>query len=236
MRLLIDCGNTSIKYRTVSSKGHFDVLSYDQIINDVSNFSQVIYSSVAHPPQLQTLLEAFAINKIPCKKVVTEPQSFGIVCGYPKYQNLGVDRWLAIIGASSIAPDEDLIVVDAGTAMTVDILTNDRVHRGGWIVPGLTLMQESIIVKAPGVFSDTALTPEIFGLDTPTALFEGCLNSLIGAVKNAAALFESQFGRRAKIMFTGGDAEVIVHKLTEQNKSEKYSIHPDLVFHGLNQY
>ncbi|MDC2890212.1 type III pantothenate kinase [Psychrosphaera algicola] len=115
-------------------RGSFVQLSYEQIVKNVSQISQVVYSSVAKPPELQSLLEIFTKHSIPCKTVTTEPTSFGIVCGYPKYQNLGVDRWLAIIGANWLAPDEDLIVVDAGTAMTVDILTYDRVHKGGWII------------------------------------------------------------------------------------------------------
>ena len=53
---------------------------------------------------------------------------------------LGVDRWLAILAAAfKLYPQKNVLIIDAGTATTVDLLAKSGVHQGGWILPGITI-------------------------------------------------------------------------------------------------
>jgi type III pantothenate kinase len=100
---------------------------------------------------------------------------------YERPEQLGADRWAALIGARSLHPGSTLVVM-AGTATTVDLLDGQGLFRGGLILPGLDLMRRSLARNTaqldllPGEFRDTPT-------NTADAIFSGCLSAQAGAVE-----------------------------------------------------
>lgn len=162
-------------------------------------------------------------------EVKTSGQAFGVQCAYKNYQTLGIDRWLAVLGAVAQYPGKNVIVVDAGTATTVDFVTKDKQHLGGWIVPGLELMTSSIAQRADKVFdSDDTHYQYDVGTTTPQALKFGCLAAQLGVVRQAIEFFDREF----ELVLAGGTAALMLGPLSE------FKPHYDelIVFRGLDLF
>ena len=153
-----------------------------------------------------------------------EPGTAGLECGYRNPGQLGVDRWLAVLACWRNLSRRAL-VVDAGSALTIDILADDR-HRGGYILPGLTLMADALGAGTWGIALAGSRQREIGpGADTQAAVNNGSLIASIGAVEQAAALSGVQ-----DIILTGGDSGQLRPYLAARLRVIE---EPDLVIDGL---
>ena len=109
----------------------------------------------------------------------------GLACGYRYPERLGIDRWLAVL-ACWCNLSKRALVVDAGSALTIDVLDGE-VHAGGYIVPGYQMQRASLGANTWGVRVDRSLTPgDGPGDETAVAVTNGCLASLVGAIEHAA--------------------------------------------------
>lgn len=233
MVVLLDAGNTNIKLAYVDELGEIVQLTTAEFYLLIDSVDKLVYGSVNDSLELQRILTACNENNVVLHKVSVSPNFNNLVCGYQIVENLGVDRWLALIAARHTYSENTLIVVDAGTAITVDVCINEQ-HEGGWIAPGLSLMQKSIIDKAPGVFSNESIKSELFGTDTPSALFHGCLFAIVGMIEKAvefAKKLPSKEKLSLNIILTGGDAQIL-----EKHLSLKCDVNSELVFIGLKQF
>ena len=156
----------------------------------------------------------------------------GVTNGYRQPRKLGVDRWVAMIGARHEFRSP-LLVVDAGTATTIDVLDGGGRHLGGQILPGLDLMQASLSDSTSGIPPTSARRDPGAGLDwfgrsTAEAVRSGALAAACGAIECAERRLRDN-GLRAKIVLTGGDASRILKQLNVK------AIHrPHLVLEGLS--
>jgi len=148
--------------------------------------------------------------------------------GYEIPVALGVDRWLGLLASYHLVGGA-CVVVSCGTAITVDLLSGDGRHRGGYIVPGLTSILSSINSSARLIQIDKeqfsmSLLP---GKATDRAVFAGVSSMLLGVVENGIKQL-SGFGEdKVQLILTGGDAEKLASFY-----SRAYLI-PDLVLDGL---
>jgi len=225
----IDAGNTRIKWRVLDqgraiSCGDQLTESVRQLaaldITDAESIQRIRLSSVAGSDIIESLQNQF---NCPLEFAVVDESAAGIICGYKDYQQLGVDRWLAVIAAHKKTADS-LIVVDAGSAVTIDIVGAQGAHQGGYIVPGLRLMHqalwqgtEHIKVEAKSVANIT--TP---GRSTDDAVDKGCLLLLVSTIESLV----NQYG--CKLVITGGDGLILRDQL-----SVPADYYPDLVLEGL---
>lgn len=162
----------------------------------------------------------------------SEKQAFGIRNAYRQPRRLGVDRWVAMIGARAESK-KSLCVVDVGTAMTIDVLDSDGRHLGGQIIPGVALMmraldQETSDIGPPGKTkqkADAGLA--MFADGTRRAVQSGALNAVCGAIERAVRAIRGA-GFRPAIVLTGGDASRILAVL-DGNPVHR----PHLVLQGL---
>lgn len=235
MIVLVDAGNTAVKLAYLNEAKQVITMTLDQFYQCADEVEKVIYGNVSELAEFKDLLNYCNDAKIRLVEAKVTPEHSGIVCGYNEFKNLGVDRWLAILGARKTYAQETLIVVDAGTAVTIDVCHNN-LHIGGWIAPGLNLMQNSIIDKAPGVFSSREIKPEQFGTDTPSALFHGCLYAILGMIQNAVELTvmdeqHSFDSHSVKLILTGGDANILHSHLSIDS-----TVNSELVFDGLKLF
>ncbi len=232
MILLIDSGNTKVKFANFDGE-KVESTTFFAAREELYKYSGLIYCSVSEQQELTDILALAVKSNIRITKAEVSPIQFDVVCAYPNFKNLGIDRWLAILGARGLYPNQPLIIVDAGTAMTVDVIEASGQHIGGWIMPGLALLQSSISEKAPLVFGSDDIKKELFGTDTPSALYRGCISALCGAIEKAQQdlLLESSTSFSPTIILTGGDAKTIASEL-----NSTLVIRADLVFLGLCRF
>jgi type III pantothenate kinase len=158
--------------------------------------------------------------------------AYGVTNSYRQPRRMGVDRWVAMIGARHLYPGA-LCIVDAGTAVTIDALDKSGQHLGGQILPGLKLMTESL-------YTDTSDLPTVkraparkddplhaFASSTGSAIYNGSMAAVCGAIERALRALRSK-GYRPKLVLTGGDASRI---LAELDGAAEHC--PNLVLQGL---
>ena len=221
MILELDCGNSRIKWRLVNARllvEHSGSLSWfefqagalPEIFAQVG-VVRVRIGSVAAAEITEGLVAAlrvlFAVE--PEVVRVVSPCA-GIRCGYDDPLRLGVDRWLAVLAAAAEFPSRDLVVVDAGSAITVD-LVSPGLHRGGFIGPGLHMMRDAL-------FAGTAKVkvPDL-GRDLPSAVATNTERAVSGALRmmhlGLVEQCRQRFSKNAVIVLTGGDAESLLAEL-----------------------
>jgi len=152
----------------------------------------------------------------------------GVTVNYPDISRLGVDRWLAMLAGFNTANGACLIV-DCGTAFTLDSISPEGVHLGGFILPGLNLMQQSLTANTGIRLSSPTKPASIdLGNSTDEAVLNGSLASLVAIIEKQVTQL-SRLSGDARLYFTGGDAAML-EQLTEYERS---GIIPGLVLDGL---
>jgi type III pantothenate kinase len=164
----------------------------------------------------------------------TARRGWGVTNSYTQPRRMGVDRWVAMVGAWAEV-QSSCLVVDVGTAMTIDAIDDDGQHLGGQIIPGVTTMASSLS-------SATSDIPEVrpapgrgcadlgmFGRNTASAVREGAQNAVVGAVDRAIRTLQSNAYAPA-VVLTGGDSSRILNALCESPLHR-----PHLVLQGLAQ-
>lgn len=239
MKLLVDIGNSRLKWTTAKSDGidstyfvdyrHADFL--DQLLQPwkkLQGVVQLAIASVASKPITASVLE-LASQIWPGVEVVV-PQASAEACGvknaYLHPGLLGVDRWLALIGAHHHYSGA-CCIVDCGTAITVDLIEADGGHLGGLISPGLALMRTALARNTAALPMGTADAETNLAIETNTAIGNGTLLAAMG-------LIEAVMRRQASVcqlILTGGDARVIAGQLMMPCRVDN-----ELVFKGLLRY
>ncbi|MBD1583344.1 type III pantothenate kinase [Pseudoalteromonas sp. S16_S37] len=225
MRLLIDVGNTAVKL-ALASDHSIQLIHEDQVPWD--DINEVLVAQVGKSDALSPFVnkaQASGIKVIHAHVSATLGQ---LHCAYEHYQNLGIDRWLTVVACHYLYPKQDCVIVDSGTATKVDLLSADGHHLGGWILPGLDMMIDSLVANTQKVFSDEQCPfAQELGKNTPNAVKNGALVATLGAVYAAIEKFGSNKGK-LKVICAGGYGEFIAQQL---NCEAVY--HDALVLQGL---
>ena len=159
-------------------------------------------------------------------------EGYGITNAYRTPRNMGVDRWVAMVGAWAEL-GRACLVVDAGTAVTLDAIDDKGVHLGGQILPGVNLMAAALANETSDIPPTKSAKPGrfeglgIFANTTSSAVASGSENAVTGAVERAIRILRSS-ACDAGLVLTGGDASRILAALDEP------ALHrPNLVLAGL---
>jgi len=238
MILEIDAGNTRLKWRVVTNfLAVCDAgdLLLDENTNDffVKNecFSKVNglrFSSVARGQQIEelylSLSMTFGRDNLYLAK--SEKKMLGVSFAYEEVGRLGVDRCLAMVAAFNRYP-EGVLVLDCGSAITVDYVDSAGVHLGGYILPGYGMLKKSLLLGT----SQIQLKEEVevsleLGKTTEECVSNGVHLFLFSALNSIRELASKK--GITKFVVTGGDA-FLLNKLALSS----YKYHPDLVFEGL---
>ena len=231
MILLLDVGNTRVKwawleYLEIAPSG---AVAHDtthrswqgEIEADGHRPSRIVVANVAGPAFAAALTlwsrDHYALEP---EFIVARERLLGVTNGYRRPVALGVDRWLAMIAAWRSAPRATLIV-NSGTALTVDALDGSGRHCGGLILPGMQMLGElrAAWARDEELLADRSLA----GLPAdPVPLALGVL------AERARAEFAAATGGSPRLLLTGGDAEALAPHL-----SGGAEIVPELVLTGL---
>ncbi len=126
-------------------------------------------------------------------------------------QRLGIDRLLAAWAATSISDRRPLIVIQAGSAVTVDLVSGQPrdAFEGGAIVPGVPMILRLLATAAdmlPEVVADELTDlPDLPGRNTEAAMMAGAASALVGGVQHLVSRYRSAYGQDAPVILSGGD-------------------------------
>lgn len=244
MMLLLDIGNTRVKWaRLLDGKLSFGVPAahrgrpldavWSMLWAALPLPRRVVVANVAGAEVAASLAAWCQAHwGVAPEFVASVAVACGVSNGYRQPGQLGVDRWLALIGARHVPElaTHPLCVVGCGTALTVDAVGADGRHLGGWIAPGLALMRRQLeggtAVFGGGI--DVGQGGHGFGLGTADAVTGGVQHAAAGLVLQAVSLVHGLLGTAPICVLTGGDAATLLPLLSTVARSV-----PDLVLHGL---
>src|SRR3989344_4397976 len=215
--LLVDIGNSRLKWAEHDGKlwrtgaaplpGENNIAALlDRTWGKITPPQRVIVCSVSNPERLQGL-EQWARGRWKITAHIVRPQTeqLGVKNLYRRPEQLGADRWAALIGARGLTRSA-ACVVDAGTAGTVDALSASGEFLGGAIFPGLRLLRDSLARGTEAIAVTEGIAADSVGRSTEDAVAAGTLHGLAGAVERLIDNHRQALGEPMEIFLTGGDA------------------------------
>ena len=247
MFLLVDAGNSSIKwnvYDAAHKQFQWPPQSFLWRTDDLpgvlnkqwsglKNIDAALIANVAGEKVQHTIQEWLQTHwGIQARLICTEPQAFGVRNGYQTHSQLGVDRWLAVLAASQLAVNQNVCVVQCGTAITVDTLTAQGYHKGGLIIPGPQTMKKALLQQTHGVkISENNMGVSPFTDSTSAAVNHGVLMAAVGFIDRAVDAIETELGSEVVKIISGGDAPIVC-----EHSRHTFMHEPELVLKGLALY
>ena len=220
MILALDVGNSRIKWGLYDGEAWrrkgwtplSDIAALDTDLISIEVPARIVISNVAGQ-KIHSELEK-RMSHWPCELswIAAQAEQCGVSNRYNTPTQLGSDRWVALIAAWRRC-GRSCVVVNAGTAMTVDALSDRGEFLGGLIVPGLTTMQSALAANtaalemAPGCYCD-------FPTRTEDAIFSGAVSAMAGAVEKMVAMLGIRQGHTPDCLISGGDACLVYEQLS----------------------
>lgn len=234
MILELDMGNTRIKWRVRNESGKVargSILSAapwsllaEQVANTLTDLGQgarltrVVVASVLGGLRNQEFRgwceSEYALSPQFAK---SEPMMRGVINGYKIPGQLGVDRWLAIL-AGYAAVHQACVIVDCGSALTVDLVDRQGLHLGGYIAPGLQLMRRALLLDTAGVLvgDGLSLLSMVPGRDTESAVSAAQGAMIFGLIERALVHLQGLVGSTpVTLVITGGDSQSLLTHFPE---------------------
>ena len=239
--LLLDIGNTRLKWASLKGgiflpgdellhAGQLDIEKLTQIRLDA--LPDLVMAACVAGSKSELLLQEWVQRQFQrdIEFVTAEQQMLGVTNAYADPVQLGSDRWVAMIAAHQ-EWQGNLCVIDAGTALTLDLVQKDGRHLGGYILPGLGMMQHCLIEGSEiPISTDSVILASNtqVGDSTIRCISNGALQAACGLIERTILQFEQQSQEAVKNILTGGDSQSLVDNLTIP-----CVIEPNLVLRGL---
>ena len=238
MNLIIDTGNTRIKFALFKTKvreiadvqifGADETASIQHFLQNLPPIQQVVLSQVA---QLPIVVQQFLQSQHPNHLVFSTLTPLPIQNNYLTPKTLGADRLAPMVAAHVLYPKQPVLVIDAGTCIKYNFLTANAEFLGGSISPGLTMRFKALhdyTHQLPLLQPETDYQQTI-GQDTQTSLLSGVQTGAAAEMQNFINLYQEQYPT-LMVILTGGDAPFFANRLKKQ-----IFVDPFLVLRGLNE-
>jgi type III pantothenate kinase len=235
VNLVIDIGNTKTKLAVFSNQKMVQEKIVDELTveliqslqNQHINLNKAILSSVKDfSEDVKAYLFSAFDQFIELEKETPIPLSNK----YETPETLGKDRLAAAVGANGLFPDTNCLVIDVGTAITIDLVSAKNEYLGGNISPGLEMRYKALnhfTSKLPLLSKNEEFT--FIGKNTNQAIHNGAINGIIFEIEGYALKLEAEFPD-LKVVLTGGDAIFFAKKL-----KKTIFVVANLVLVGLNR-
>lgn len=232
MNLIFDIGNSSTKMAVF--KGDRKIVSFrtrefscERLQKEMAKYeiSKAIVCSVRHFPEF--IYDLISVN-IPHVHVLSHKSKLPFRIEYETPETLGCDRIAAVAGAYSLFAGEDILVIDAGSAITYDYISGKK-YKGGNISPGLGMRFKALnkfTGKLPLITQASRYSNP--GKNTTEAITAGVINGIVYEINEYIRTFEKKHAD-FKVILTGGDSEYLKGKI-----GFKVTYLPDIVIDGLN--
>ncbi len=239
--ILLDCGNSSLKAQLRVSgrvEASFAISYSDGWPRRLERWLRGVtaehcYQSSVLDATRQALLDDCLAARFgdAVTRFKSEPRGGGVINGYHRPGRLGVDRWLALVGAAGLV-EGDCIVIDAGSAITLDLLRVDGQHLGGAILPGINTSGERFRQIFDYIDFDD---PKIAASDEPGCSTEAAIQinyprDSIDRLQELVTGWIQYLDLNASLLLAGGDAARVQSRLEQSGR-----IVPDLVFLGMSR-
>ena len=165
---------------------------------------------------------------VPPRFYYSRQEDFGVSNCYPEPRRLGVDRWVALVecwqrfGAG--------IIIDCGSALTIDAIDGEGRFLGGYIVPGLGMLRSALLRDTADVHVDQARPRLTLGRSTGECVHNGLLRMSVAFVTDVVVELRERLPDTCKVLVTGGDADELSSAF-----SFEFMHLPDLVLDGLER-
>lgn len=219
MNLVIDLGNTSGKIAVLEGTDIIESAVYEEVtikeityfITCYSNLEGAIFSSVVnHSRELVDFLGSTFDRFIELGSSTPLPVSNR----YQTPETLGYDRIAAVTGAHTFFPDSNVLVIDAGSAITYDVVTAKGEYLGGNISPGMNMRFRALhrFTSRLPMLEAVSNGTEWWGTNTEKAIMSGVINGIVFEMEGFIRKFNEQFDP-TRIILTGGDAKSFEKRL-----------------------
>jgi type III pantothenate kinase len=218
MYLIVDVGNSRAKvvvveddrvvYQTVS-EDLGEALVEDVVIRHRGIGAAIISTTRGDGDRLKGVVGKY-VERVLLFKPATTP--IPIRNGYHTPETLGADRLAAAVGAWAMSPDSDVMVVDFGTAITIDYVIGGE-YRGGNISPGVTTRFRAL-ADYTACLPLCRPTDEVleYGRTTVQAIEQGVMRGVENEIRGYVEAFSKENDKK-RIIFTGGDAKYFVKRI-----------------------
>lgn len=227
-QLYIDQGNTRSKFWLLLGDQVLQcgtVTGPDELHHQLSNhhFTEVVLATVKTAEEALALLQPWAAMSPIITTVKVCPDI--LATAYLDSSKLGIDRWLGVLAAKALGVGSAL-VVDAGTAITLDVLSEDGRHAGGYILPGLQMQQNALAEATVRVkFPQPDWRSQALGISTATAVGHGSVRAVCALVRDVAVEVKAK-----RIYLAGGNAQDLAPFMPEAQVVD------DLLLAGMRAY
>ena len=237
MLLLFDLGNTRCKWARADDRlhpgapieygaGFRDVL--DAALGALPAPTRALAVSVADEATTATLGHwVHSRYGLTLVRMAVRAAQCGVTNRYDRPEQLGVDRWAALIGARA-RTTQAVCVVNGGTAVTIDALDSHGVFQGGVILPGLGLQRTALLRSTHGIKEVEGDSRSCLARNTADAVAAGTLQGLAGAIERVVAEQARALNAKLKVFLAGGDSAQLSPLLRFEHEST-----PHLVLEGL---
>ncbi|MBV2208486.1 MAG: type III pantothenate kinase [Thermomonas sp.] len=226
---LFDLGNTRLKCAPLldgERLGAVQAMAHDNAeawLRVLPEGEVACVASVASEARRVALFDALSARFQRVHRVRTECTLGALQIAYANPEHLGVDRFLAMLGACGQGAT---LWVGVGTALTIDLVDISGMHRGGRIAPSPQLMRESLHQRAAQLPETGGCYAE-FADDTDHALASGCEGAALALIERSLQAATALLGSTPQLVLHGGGAESLRPHLAEHRWV------PDAVLHGL---
>jgi type III pantothenate kinase len=219
---LFDLGNTRLKCAPLAGDrvGEVHALPHAQGGLDPgldrvlpARFDVAYVASVAAEALRVELLEALVRRCARIELARTQRVFDGLRIAYAEPSRLGVDRFLAMLGARAQV-DGAVLVCGVGTALTLDLVDAQGAHLGGRIAPSPQLMRESLHARAAQLPVDGGTWVD-WADDTDDALASGCLGAALALLRDAREAARARLGTAPRVLLHGGGAAALQARLAD---------------------
>lgn len=234
----MDIGNTRSKYVSVV-EGQRSTISYCQndqltqswLTEKFAKATEFILANVNND-NFSALIKSWSQdNDVKYQLLKTRHQQFELTCAYAQPSQLGIDRWLAMLGASLLFPNKACLVIDAGTATTIDAISDENQHLGGWILPGIEMLYSSLVNNTQKISVSKIDQASIaLGKNTSECVNNGTWAITVGAIELQYKKMQKQYAE-VEIILTGGNRHEIASQLNDE-----HHIIDDLIFIGMQRF
>lgn len=210
--LIVDVGNTSIKYTAFQGDEIlWQVRDHERLTKMHFHPDAIYFASVRSKDEtmaLQTEIQA-DYPKGHIIELISQASACGVTCAYEEPWRLGIDRWLTVV-AGFHRYGGNVVIIDAGTAIKVDVVDQTAHHLGGYIVPGLAMMENALLANTARIRYDSSEKIKGEGLPNSTAraVSEGCHEMALGFLERVYERY-SDF----RWIVTGGDGQALLQSL-----------------------
>lgn len=217
MNLVVDIGNTLVKFALFEAgklvrQGAAESPreeDFTELLRGARAARAIVSSTRGEMPAVEALVRHHADRVVDFTPETPVP----IGNAYRTPETLGRDRLAAAVGATVLFPGRNVLIVDFGTAVTIDLVTADATYRGGCISPGVQLRFGALHDRTAALPLCRPSDEEgLQGLTTEEAVTRGVMNSVAFEIEGYIRRMEAQIDGLC-VIFTGGDAKYFVKRI-----------------------